>query len=212
MTCADGALPDTARRFLRAFSNADLLIDGQRLHARWTCRPRDGALTLCLPDLRWPERHAVLVVPDESAPTLELLLEGDPSHADHPDVAPEADRWEAYHGRPRDTVWILARIEGARWHREILDDIATVVPVNTLGAGEAPLRRELNATPDDLARALRARGRHAEGRPVAVGVDQDGVDVRLGGVVSRLEFPATATDPDDARAALRELLRADAGS
>lgn len=119
------------------------------------------------------------------------------------------DRWEAYHGRPGSARFAVAVVVGARLGATVVDgdDLRLV---NTV-ANEAPLLRRLNADRRVLERAISAQVGVPVHEPLAVGIDQWGIDVRTRTGVLRVR-----TDPaGDAAAAaeyVERLLAAGGGS
>ena len=81
-------------------------------------------------------------------------------------------------------------------------------PAPALAAAEADILAHMN---DDHAEALdlyatRLAGRTGKGWRLT-GIDPEGIDLRLGGSIERLDFPAPVRDPEGARAALVRLAR-----
>jgi hypothetical protein len=173
---------------LRGFYGGVLLADPQALRVRYVIDPVSGEpVVSCAPDAGENDDWR-LFVPDEGEERLVL--------AGHP-VALEAsrdgvcDRWVAYHGTPETPRFFRLSVEWARQGGATFD-AEEARAVNTLTAHES--------------RVLRALRQDGVVRGVAVGVDELGLDVRVGHHVRRLAFPRRATDADEALALARVLL------
>lgn len=122
------------------------------------------------------------------------------------------DRWQAYHGPPKDVRWALLSIDAAKFEGEFIDGVALTRP-NPLAPEEARLCRECNGDPRWTAlfrRACDAGLRVRLESPVLVGVDPDGFDVRGDFGVHRLEASAPMSSGDEARRTLRALAGSEA--
>lgn len=162
------------------------------------------------------ERQAIeqeapaLLIPEESEPELELLLD---LQRRPPDEAAR-DRWRAYHAASEPEHagdWATAIAETVRLcitpGPEVFDGPEVCQP-NPLRDHLTTLLRQPNQRPGDLARAVRQRIGEVSVAPVAVGVDPWGLDVRARFGVIRLEFETEAGDTDAAAAAIGALLDA----
>ena len=140
-------------------------------------------------------------MPEERNDALQLLIE---AREVEPDSA--SDRFLAYHGRPAHARWIEARVDAVRWADAVLDG-AELDLRNALHSTEPALLRELNADRDRLA-VLSGHPRSVE--PVAVGVDQDGIDIRTRAGLVRIRFESAPESEGDAAELVRRLLDRDA--
>jgi hypothetical protein len=140
------------------------------------------SLTLCLPD----EAPAG---DDE----LQLMLS-----AALTDDGAAADRWRIYHGEPDRLTWVACIIEGARFMGRVVEhDILNTA--NPLAAIEPALCRTLNADRARLAMVCRLITGVLPESPVAVGVDDLGIDLRARFGIIRLPFREPVPTPDLAR-------------
>jgi hypothetical protein len=106
--------------------------------------------------------HATLHIPAEGHDAMELhvqLLALDAGRDGH-----WQDRWQAYHGRPTQPLFLRAEIRGVRFTAEVLDT-DELLPANPLAKLEAQLVRYFNAH------------RTAQDE-VIVGVTPDALDIR----------------------------------
>jgi len=197
-----------ALRALRSFSGGLLLIGGIHWPRRFVLDPPSGRPVMPMPadwepaDTANPEDSgAVLYLPDDTDPELQLVIE--PAPID-PRTHEAADRWAAYHGEARERVWSMFKVESVRWRGEVFDG-DDVLAGNPLRAAEGRLLRGLNADRARLGRVCeRATGVRPEA-PMAVGVDPDGIDARASLGVMRIEFPSDCADEAAARSAIAAL-------
>lgn len=200
-SCMDPTAAD-ALRSLRASTQGHLLLpEERRLPIRFVIDRRRGVLVFPLPPDAAEATEGQLLLPDEHDPVVAALLEITPAAS-----PPGEDelRFEIYHGPPRDVAWALAELQAIRYHGEAFD--ADELPLTDgLVEAEPELCRMLNADREALrdvcARVARARVE----RPVAVGVDPDGIDVRAKFGTVRVEFVEPAPTPELARARIAEL-------
>lgn len=197
-----------ARRTLRRWHEGWLTTAASAGPARFVIDDRTGHLTLFAERPVLEQEAPALLIPEESEPELELLLD---LERQAPDEA-RRDRWRAYHAGPeaeRAGMWASAIAETARLcitpGPEVFDGPDICQP-NPLREHISRLLREPNGRADDLARAVRDRIGEASVAPVAVGVDPWGLDVRARFGVIRLEFEREARSADAAAAAIEALL------
>ena len=135
--------------------------------------------------------NLVLFVPREQPEDdheLQLMLSAGPA------TEAAADRWRAYHGQPRVSAFGSFGIEGVKYDGEVVED--AVSGPNALAGVEGKLCKRLNADLPGLAAAcVRAAGVHVKD-PLAVGVDEFGVDLKARFGIVRLEFGTVASVAD----------------
>lgn len=146
------------------------------------------SLTLCLPD---------------EAPTddneLQLMLS-----AALTDDGAAADRWRIYHGEPDRLTWVACTIQGARYRGDVVDHEPLNAP-NPLASAEPALCRTLNADRARLAMVCRLITGVLPESPVAVGVDDLGIDLRARFGIIRLPFRDPVPTPALAQARIASL-------
>lgn len=203
-----------ARRALRRWHEGWLTASAFAGPARFVIDDHTGHLTLFAERQALQQEAPALLIPEESEPELELLLDFDR----RPPGEARRDRWRAYHAAAepeRAGEWASVIAETVRLcitpGPEVFDGPEICRP-NPLREEITRLLRQPNQRPDDLARAVRARIGEASVAPVAVGVDPWGLDVRARFGVIRLEFEREARDADAAAAAIEALLDGSAGS
>ncbi|MCL4741745.1 MAG: hypothetical protein KJZ54_06025 [Phycisphaerales bacterium] len=194
-----GPAPPDALACLRSYTAGTLVYGDRALASRFVIDPRSGRLLTPLPADALQAHDHVLYLPDERAPSLEALLSL--ADADDPGLI---ERWRAYHGDPPHARWCLATVESARMAGMVYDSPVFCVP-NPLASDQPRICRTLNADPARLADICAASTHTRPERPVALGVDPDGLDARARFGVIRVAFPRRAADADDALAMLDDL-------
>ncbi|HZW10146.1 MAG TPA: DUF2470 domain-containing protein [Phycisphaerales bacterium] len=194
--------PEDAVRALRAAAEAHLVVsDGDVRRVRYVIDRRRGLLLLPIPADLTELAEAQLLIPSEQTPVVTAMITIQATSS------PPADaeiRFEIYHGQAREATWALAAVEAVRYHGEAFDG-EEIELTDEIIADEPDLCRRLNAAPNVL-RDLCARfARAAVERPVAVGVDPDGIDVRARFGIVRVEFDEPARNPEQARERIADL-------
>lgn len=193
-----------AAEHLHAWTTGDLRFDEHIRPIRYVFAP-DGRLVAPMMVAMLQAAETVVHVPvaDESA--MELLV----STCEFEEDGAEgrlADRWRIYHGDPPDVHWAFMSIDLVRFHGMVIDGEALQLP-NPLATIEPSLCGEINREHSNTVRASVARQLNVETEdPRIVGIDPRGIDVRARFDVMRLSLDPLVTNPDDAAAAVRDLL------
>jgi len=139
--------------------------------------------------------ETVLHLPDEDDDSLQVLVTLDPfdEHGPHGAVA---DRWRAYHGEPPDVRWAFMLIDAARFEGHFIDGVALAIP-NRFAKDEPRLCKALNARMDLLQRMAKATIDVDLEKPVLVGVDQHGFDLRGAFDIFRVHLEEPMESADD---------------
>ncbi len=193
---------DAMRALLRAHHTGTLSCDGRVFPSRFVIDGASGRIVLPVPREALECDSLVLHVPEEGEGALELLLVPRPID---PDREGACDRWQAYHGRPREARWASCAIESARRAGLVVsgDDLDLVNPL---------LREEgrLCTGANSRAEAVRSLARRTTGtaadEATLVGIDPRGLDIRARIGILRVEFARPAPTPEGAQAALESLL------
>jgi hypothetical protein len=149
----------------------------------------------------------VMCVPDDGDEAMQMQVTLEEVAEDGPHAA-LCDRWKAYHGDPPDVRWARMSIDAARWDGLFIDGDALMVP-NALADAEPGILREINRGPVACRQAAcRRHGGHEIEKPVVVGVDPGGFDVR--GLFGTVRVPAD-TQIRDLSSAVAALETAAAG-
>jgi hypothetical protein len=188
--------PEDAVRALRSAAEAHAVFgEGEVRRLRYVFDRRRGVLVFPLPTDMAGAAEAQLLVPGEQDPLVAALVSLQATTSVPVDTE---IRFAIYHGESREARWGIASVEALRYHGEAFDgeEIELIDPIIE---HEPELCRLLNADPVAL-RDLCARvARATVERPVAVGVDPDGIDVRARFGIVRVEFDSPAADVEQAR-------------
>jgi hypothetical protein len=198
----DDPIVDRAQMFIRAHTTGDLRFDEHLRPLRYIVAP-DGRLVAPVMVAMLAEVDTVLFVPALQEDAMELLVSleqfeerGEDGHL--------TDRWRIYHGEPEDVRWARIDVDAVRHEGQVIDGEALML-ANPLASEETGLCRTLNAEWTERIREL-CRARHIEvEKPVVVGVDPRGLDIRRRFDVVRLESPAPMTAADDVYATLESM-------
>jgi len=194
--------PHDELRRLRRHRTGDLLADGTPTPVRFIIDGRSGAFVLPAERSFFEADETVLWIPRERYESFQVLVRLEPLEHEFDEAK---DRYLAYHGKHEAYRWARASIESAR-REGVVSDADELMRVNLLHAEETRLCKLLNADKDRLARLCEDMVKTRPRDPVAVGVDEDGIDVRASVGVMRLEMPRRARNADDAEAMIRGLL------
>jgi hypothetical protein len=188
--------PEEAVRAIRAAAEAHVTIGEDVVRrVKYVLDRRRGVLVFPLPaDLR-DEAEAQLLIPSEHDPVVAAMLT---IQAVQPAPSDVEIRFEIYHGPAREAAWAIGTVEAVRYHGEAFDG-EEIDLQDDLIAAEPELCRLLNADPDALREACARFARANVERPVAVGVDPDGIDVRARFGIVRIEFDEPAGTVELAR-------------
>ena len=172
--------------FLRGHLSGVLRFDGD-VRLVQIIVDRDGRLFASVMVAMLRSVDTVMCVPDDADEAMQMQVTLEEVAEEGPHAA-LCDRWKAYHGDPPDVRWARMSIDAARWQGLFIDGDALMVP-NALADVEAGILREINRGPvARLQAACRRHGGHELEKPVAVGVDPGGFDVR--GLFGTVRVPA----------------------
>lgn len=194
--------PSLAVRRIRRSRTAVALADGAPFPVRFIIDGRDGALVFPAPHAIRDAHEVVLWTPEERFDADQIAVE----RREITGVFDEAkDRHLAYHGSPQHPIWLACAVSSARVDGHVFDadDLALA---NAIRGVEPRLCKALNADRARLAGLCHDMLRVRPEAPLAVGVDEDGIDVRAAFGILRLELPRRAADAGDAEAMIRGLL------
>ncbi len=192
----DGAaLVEEACTLLQGWYRGDLRFDDNIVPCRFV-RTDEGRLVAPVMVAALHTADTVLMIPDEHAPVLELLLSMAPFEEAGPDGR-WADRWRIYHGEEEDINWAFPDIDMGRMSGIVIDGDA-LLRANPLAEDEPGLCRALNELgADALRRICRNRIEQDVEKPLVVGVDPDGLDIRAAFDVVRIPFSIAIDTPED---------------
>lgn len=197
------AVVTLALRTLRSNFRGELRFDESQQRKRYVIDPPTGKLVIPVLVATLEAMDTVLFIPEERDGAMEMLLTLAPLTQHTSDDA-LIDRWRIYHGEPEDLNWAVCAIDAARHEGFVIDGDALMQP-NPLANDEPKLCKLLNEQGKD---ALAAITFHVADRtidsPVAVGVDQFGVDVRARFEIVRLDFPEEQSTAEGTRAIIEQ--------
>ncbi len=187
------AIIEEACTLLQGWYKGDLRFDDNIVPCRFV-RTDEGRLVAPVMVAALHTADTVLMIPDEHAPVLELLLSMAPFEESGPDGR-WADRWRIYHGEEEDINWAFFDIDMGRMSGIVIDGDA-LLRANPLAEEEAGLCRAINELgPEALQRVCRKRLEQEVEHPLVVGVDPDGMDVRATFDVLRIPFSIAIDTP-----------------
>ena len=191
---------EAALDHLHGHTQADLRFDEHFESIKYVIAS-DGRLVAPVMVAMLSAAETVLFIPEDREGCMEVMVT-----LEEFDEAGEqgslADRWRIYHGEPPDVRWALMTIDAARFKGLFIDGEA-FSESNPLAAGEAVLCREINsAHGDTLRRLCSERGGMDVEKPVLVGIDSRGIDVRSTFDIVRVRFDQPVRTLADAREAL----------
>jgi hypothetical protein len=190
---------EDAYAFLRANTTADLRFDEHLRPIRYVIAP-DGRLVASVMESMLRAVDTVLFIPEcvEDSMEVQVTLE---RFDEQGEAGALADRWRIYHGQPQDVRWAMMRIDMARHRSHVIDGEALMRP-NALAEHESRICRHMNQDhADDLRNICNAAGVNVE-RPLMIGIDPLGIDVRREFDVVRIPSPEPMNTPEDARRVL----------
>ena len=192
---SDGAaLIEEACTLLQGWYRGDLRFDDNIVPCRFV-RTDEGRLVAPVMVAALHTADTVLMIPDEHAPVLELLLSLAPFEESGPDGR-WADRWRIYHGEEEDINWAFLDIDMGRMSGIVMDG-DSLLRANPLAEEEPGLCRAINELgPDALQRICRNRLEQDVEAPLGVGVDPDGLDIRAAFDVLRVPFSIAIDTPE----------------
>lgn len=176
---------------------------GERFHRVKFVRDAIGQPVTCIPVQAIEAAECVMFVPEEANDSLQLLGRLQAIDQD----SAEADRWRIYHGRIEHQAPTRVCIESGKLDGEVYDGTELLVR-NPLADAEPVLCRWLNRErADDLHRLCRAYTEVDVEEPLAVGIDQAGLDIRARFGIMRVPSPVIMNTETEARATIERMIR-----
>ncbi|MEL7472654.1 MAG: hypothetical protein AAGK04_04990 [Planctomycetota bacterium] len=184
------------RAELRRWRVGVLQADEQLESVHFVAAPTDGRLLLPVSRDAAEAHELVLWIPEESFDAMQGLLEPRVIGEDDwtPALEGARDRYLAYHGRADTVYWMLCGADSFKWRDEVIPGVDILTP-NAIGSVEGGLLKRLNASGHVAALARRFAGATVS-EPVAVGVDELGIDIRSRVGVLRVRFDQPTTEAD----------------
>lgn len=195
---SDDPSVEAAIDFLHGHTCADIRFDGHVERIKFVFAP-DGRLVAPVMVAMLRAVDTSLAVPEDRAEAMELMvtLEAFEEHGEHGQLA---DRWRIYHGSPPDVRWARMAVDAARFEGLFIDG-EPFGEGNALAGEEAALCREINREHiAELKCLCREGGGMDVERPLLVGVDKRGADVRTAFDILRVRFRQPVSSVVEARA------------
>jgi hypothetical protein len=193
---------DDLVRDLRGHHRGTMMADEVAHRVRFVVDPRDGGVAMPVSIGMLEAEQHVLFLPEEDEASLQLLL--DPKPIDRDDEV--ADRWRIYHGAEEEMRWAKFVIRSGKRGAVVVDGDELARP-NPLRAAEPGVCKRMNADPAALvALCLKFTGVETT-KPVFVGVDPLGGDVRGRFDILRIWFPHAAGTGEEALAMLQAMVQ-----
>jgi len=194
--------PQEALRRLRRFRSGTLVHDEIPTPCKFVIDGRDGRVVMPVSVVAADAEEHVLWLPEERFGAMQALLVVDPLEAEFDEAR---DRYLAYHGTAEEPRWIRCEIESVREGSSVYDGSDLTCP-NLGHSVEPKLCKLLNSDREKLKAVTSKLAGVVPETALAVGVDEDGIDVRVSLGVVRVEFPRRARDPEEISATVRGLL------
>ncbi len=186
---------EDAYGLLRGNTTGDLRFDEHFQSLKYVIGP-EGRVVAPVTHAMLASVDTVLFVPGNAHGAMELGVTLGSLDPDGPGGA-VTDRWRIYHGDPQSVQWAVLDIDAARYDRWVVDGEALRRP-NPLADEEAAFCRQINEQDPD---ALRRVCHHAAGidveRPLLVGVDPLGFDIRRRFDIARIPVPTPMNSPTE---------------
>ncbi|MFG0258419.1 MAG: hypothetical protein ACF8GE_11000 [Phycisphaerales bacterium JB043] len=193
---------ELAQRMLRTFRVGTLLFDDNLRPMRFVIDPESGRLAMPMMVAMIQTDHQVLMIPEETEDSLQLLLSVETIDEHHA----LADRWRIYHGEPQDIHWTLSWIDAAKLRGLVLDGDA-LMGRNPLDIEETRVVSAMNQRIDDLRTLCRVYGGMEVESPLCVGADSWGLHVKARFDIVRVETTREARGGDDLLVMLDDMAR-----
>ncbi|MHC4976969.1 MAG: hypothetical protein ACYTF7_10250 [Planctomycetota bacterium] len=188
---------ELAQRMLRSFRVGTLLFEDNLRPMRFVVDPESGRLVMPMMVAMIQTDHQVLMIPEETEDSLQLLLSVETIDEHHALV----DRWRIYHGEPEDIHWTVSWIDSAKLQGLVFDGDA-LMSKSTLGVEEMRVVSAMNQRSDDLRTLAKVFGGMEVESPLCVGADSWGLHVKSRFDIVRIETSREARDGDDLLAML----------
>jgi hypothetical protein len=201
---------DAALAFLRGHTKADLQFDEHMRPLKYVVAP-DGRLISPVMVAMINAVDTVLFIPSNEDGAMEVMVTLEQFDERTGEGGGAADRWRIYHGEPEDVRWAFMSIDSARFEGVVVDGMA-LQQSNSLATDQSRLCKMMNESPEALRQMCLHFSKFTLEKPVMVGIDPQGFDVRARFEVVRVQATAPMNSPEKARLILKEMSKeAEAG-
>jgi hypothetical protein len=191
-----------ARSLLRAHTTGTLLCDGTPTPVSYIIDPSSGELVLCLEHDMLMAEDCVLAIPEDS---FSCPIRVNLSMREMPESI-VSDRYMAYHMRQERPVWARGSISFAKIDSGGVADGEALMAPNPLLGAIPHLCKRLNADRQALSELCKLLTRATIENPIAVGVDEEGSDLRAEFGVVRMNWPGPVEDADECERVIASLI------
>lgn len=202
--------PHDMLRRLRQFHEGVLLFSDVSESVRFVLDPMSGQPVLPVPAYALDVDDVKLCLPDDGFDNPECLQVAGVAKELNPHVEEACDRHLAYFGKPAHSRFARIEVESVKRLDDVIDgDLVRLA--NPFRKHEGSLCKFANANPAAIADACeRALGTRPD-KPLVVGVDPWGLDIRATFGIMRLEFATLASTEEEARGMIAALMQAGRG-
>lgn len=191
-----------ARSLIRSHTNGTLLCDGTPTPASYIIDPSTGGLVLSVDHDMLGSDDCVLAIPEDSFSCpirVTLSIEEMPESI-------ASDRYLAYHLRQDRPVWARGKIAFAKIDSGGVADGDALMTPNPLNDAIPHLCKRLNADQGALREVCKLMTGAKIDEPVAVGVDDEGSDIRADFGVVRMNWPSRVESAEECELVIASLI------
>ncbi len=191
-----------ARSLLRAHTTGTLLCDGTPTPILYIIDPASGELVLCAEHEMLGADDCVLAIPEDSFTCpmrVNLTIQEMPESI-------ASDRYIAYHLRQDRPIWARGTISFAKVDSGGVADGEALMTPNPIHNAIPKLCKRLNADQQALREVCKLLARAEIENPIAVGVDEEGSDIRAEFGVVRMNWPGPVEDADECERVIASLV------
>ncbi len=168
---------------------------------------QDGRLAAPVMVAMLQAMETVIFVPEVAENALEVLVTLDELDEHGPEGA-ITDRWRIYHGDPPDVRWAIMNIDAGKLEGSVIDG-EVLLRANPFASEESRICKHMNQAHSADLHILALHFAHIEiEKPVMVGIDPLGIDIRGKFDVVRVNTTETMQTPEDARTVLKGMVEA----
>ncbi len=195
---------ENAYRHLRGHSCADIRFEEHFRPLSYVFH-EDGRLVAPVMVAMLQAVETVIFVPEAAENSLEVLVTLDEIDEHGPEGA-ITDRWRIYHGDPPDVRWAQMNIDAGKLEGSVIDGEA-LTRANPLANEESRICKHMNQDHSSDLRILALHFAHIEiEKPVMLGIDPLGIDIRGRFDVVRINTTEAMQNVETARVVLKGMV------
>jgi len=198
----DADAPRDAERMLRGNTTATLQFGEFTENLKYVLDHRSEPIAPIVPAMI-SSFDAILFIPDQTDISLEIMVTPEEIDIESEDV----DRWRIYHGEPKHNLFARFYIEAIKYGEHVIDG-ESFAHEHPLLAAEPGVCKHMNADHQEDLRVLCRHFAHVDvERPMMVGLDPYGIDVRAKFGIVRVEFEAEVATREAAKSTLIDMTK-----